>query len=65
METSEILARFLSLKALEKVVTPVQTWVKDILKLLKLLDSDFRRKDRNDPLAIFYEFIIFKSRIKD
>jgi hypothetical protein len=41
----------------QKVVTPVKTGVQDIDKLLKLLDSGFRRNDDKKRFQTFYETI--------
>jgi hypothetical protein len=42
-----------------KVVTPVKTGVQGIYKLLKILDSGFRRNDGKGHFQTFYEVIKF------
>jgi len=39
----------------QKVVTPVKTGVQGVYKLLKLLDSGFRRNDEKLHFQSFYE----------
>jgi hypothetical protein len=39
----------------EKVVTPVKTGVQGIYKILKILDSGFRRNDEKPQIQAFYE----------
>ena len=41
----------------QKVVTPVKTGVQGVYKLLKLLDSGFRRNDEKLNFQRYYEFI--------
>jgi hypothetical protein len=43
----------------QKVATPVKTGVQIVHKILKLLDSGFRRNDEKLHIRSFYEFIIF------
>jgi hypothetical protein len=41
----------------QKVVTPVKTGIQNIINQFKLLDSDFRRNDKNELFVTFCEVI--------